>query len=174
MATKRLDIPLGPNGALDSSVFMDLVSNQITAAASPSVGDTLKPVLVGGGGDVGWKDDFRIPKEYVGSPKIIVRGILDGAPGAADTLGFGFRKRAVAGNESADGTFDAEQTVSTTIGSGGSNYADEDEFELSITLTAGDYVVDDSVYFYFYLDDSGTTYTGNALISAILFEFADA
>jgi hypothetical protein len=174
MATRRIDISLGPASALDSDVFQNLVGNEITAAASPSVGDILATVLADGGSDEGWKDRFEIPQEYVGTPKITIKGILDGAPGASDTLGFGFRKRAVADNESADGTFDAEQTVSATIGSSGSGHSDEDDFELSITLTAGDYAVADSVYFYFYIDASGTSYTGNVLITGVDFEFVDA
>lgn len=176
MATKRKDISIGPNAALDSGVFQDLVSNQIVAAASPSVGDILATLLADGGSDEGWKDSFTIPKEYVATdtPNIVIRGILDGAPGASDTLGFAFRKRAVADNAAADGTFDAEQTVSSTIGSSGSGHSDEDAFELSIALTAGDYAVDNDVYFYVYLDSSGTTYTGNALITSIAFEFGDA
>ncbi len=174
MATHRLDINIGPNAKLDAGVFMDLVANQITEEASPSVGDILAAVLADGGSDTGWKDKLFIPKNYVGTPKIVVRGILDGAPGAADTLGFGFRKRAVANNESADGTFDAEQTISDTIGSNDLGLSDEDEFELSIALTAGDYAVDDAVYFYCYLDASGGDYAGNVLITGLFFEYADA
>jgi hypothetical protein len=158
----------------DSGVFPDRVGNQITAAAAPSVGGQLCYVMADGGSDEGFQDSFAIPKNYVGSPKIVVRGILDGVPGASDTLGFGFRKRAVANNEAADGTYDAEQTVSSTIGSSGSNHSDEDEIELSITLTAGDYSVDDTVYYYFYIDASGGTYAGNFLLTGLFFEYADA
>jgi hypothetical protein len=77
----------------------------------------------------------------------------------------------VAKNASADGTFDAEQVVSVTIGSSGEGYSDEDHFELEITLTAGHYVPENDTYFYFYIDASGTTYTGNALITGLDFEF---
>jgi hypothetical protein len=173
MATQRIDIGIGSSAVLDTGVFLDLVSNQITAAATPSVGDILAVVLTDGS-DNGWKDRFVVPKEYVGAPKVIVGGIIDGVPGASDTMGFAFRKRAVADNESADGTFDAEQTVSVTVGSSGLNYTDEDYFEMAITLTAGDYAVDDAVYFYFYLDNTGTTFAGNALITGLQFEFSDA
>ena len=104
----------------------------------------------------------------------MLKGVLDGAPSAGDDLGFGFRKRAVADNEAADGTFDAEQTVQNTdIGSTGSAYSDEDLYITSITLTAGDYSVDDEVFGYFYLDASGTTYTGNFLLLALEFEYTD-
>lgn len=173
MATHRMDIR-GPDDLLESGVYQDRVGNQITAAAAPSVGSQLALLLADGGTDLGWYGEFLVPKNYVGTPKIVIRGILDGAPGASDTLGFGFRKRAVANNEAADGTFDAEQAVSSTIGSSGSAHSDEDEVELSITLTAGDYAVDDSVYYYLYIDATGTSYTGNFLLTGAYFEYADA
>lgn len=157
----------------DAGVFQDRIGNQITAATAPSVGGLLAYVVADGGADEGWQGSFSIPKNYVGTPKIVVKGILDGAPGASDTLGFGFRKRAVANNESADGTFDAEQVISATIGSGGSAHADEDMFELLITLTAGDYAIDDEVFYYFYVDASGTSYVGNVLITRVEFEYTD-
>src|SRR3989304_2587753 len=143
MATHRIDI-IGAGVLPDSGVFFDRIGNQITAAATPSVGDLLAMGMNDGGADEGFKGNFLIPKNYVGTPTLVVRGILDGAPGAADILATGFRKRAVANNEVADGTFDAEQIASATIGSNGSAHSDEDEVELSITLTAGDYAVDDT------------------------------
>lgn len=175
MATHRIPLAiLRP----DSIVPLDLIANQITEAASPSVGDLLAYVLADAGADEGVWVKFTVPKNYVGSPSLIVRGMLDGAPAAGDDLGFGFRKRAVADNEVADGTFDAEQTTQNTdIGSTGSNYSDEDEYEASITLTAGDYAVDDSVFGYFFIDATGTTYVGNFLLYAedsLFFQYADA
>ncbi len=157
----------------DSNVPIDLISNQLTSATAPSIGNLIAYILADGGSDEGVYGLFEIPKNYVGSPKIIIKGILDGAPGASDTLGFGFRKRAVADNEAADGTFDAEQTVSVTIGSAGNNYSDEDLCVMTITLTAGDYSVDDQVYYYMYIDASETTYAGNFLLTSIEFEFSD-
>jgi hypothetical protein len=164
VGTFRLPI-LGPNTLPGATVFPDRVGNQITAATAPSVGSQLCFVMNDAGADEGLYGDFLVPKNYVGSPKIVAKGILDGAPGASDTVGSGFRKRAVANNESADGTFDAEQTVSSTVGSGGSGHSDEDQLELSITLTAGGYSVDDVVHFYFYIDTSGMTYAGNFLLT---------
>jgi hypothetical protein len=172
MATHRFPALNDPKP--DTGVFTSLVSAQITAATSPSIGDQFCWVMADGGADEGLHFWFSIPKNYVGSPVLVIRGVLDGAPGASDTLGFGFRKRAVANNEAADGTFDAEQTVSSTIGSSGSNHADEDEIELSITLTAGDYAVDDMVYGYLYIDASGTTYAGNFLLKGVFLQYADA
>ena len=173
MATLRRSV-LGFTTVPDSGVFPDTVGNQITEATAPSIGTQLCYVLADGGADEGLYFSFSIPKNYVGSPVLVIKGVLDGAPGASDTLGFGFRKRATANNESADGTFDAEQTVSSTIGSGGSAHSDEDLIETTITLTAGDYAVDDQVYGYVYIDASGTSYAGNFLLTAVEFQYADA
>jgi hypothetical protein len=158
----------------DSGVPTDLVGNQITAATDPSIATQTCWVLADGGSDEGVYVRFNIPKNYVGSPVLVVSCILDGTPGASDTLAFGFRKRAVANNEAADGTFDAEQTGSQTIGSSGTNHADEDLCESTITLTAGDYAVDDQVYGWVYIDASGTSYAGNALLTDVQLQYADA
>lgn len=173
MATHRISI-LDANTLPESTVFPDLIANHITEAATPSVGFMACFVLNDGGVDEGIFGGFSIPKNYVGSPVIVVKGILDGAPGASETLGFGFRKRAVANNEAADATFDAEQVASETIGSSGTNHVDEDNYVETIALTAGDYSIDDDVYFYCFLDSSGTSYTGNFLLTDVQFEYADA
>lgn len=171
MATLRRGVTITGQ---DSGVPTSRVGDQITAAADPSVGKQQCWVMADGGADEGVYCRFSIPKNYVGTPKLVIRGVLDGAPGASDTLGFSFRKRAVANNEAADGAYDAEQTVSSTIGSGGSAHSDEDFIELSITLTAGDYSVDDMVLGYMAIDASGTSYAGNFLLLGLEFEYADA
>lgn len=172
MATFRLPVEIVQ---ADAGCPLDLVSNQITSAATPSVGSQTCHVLADGGSDEGVYVRFKIPKNFVSTPKIVITGILDGVPSAGDDLAFGFRKRAVADNESADGTFDAEQTTQNTdIGSTGTNHADEDLYVAALTLTAGDYSVDDIVFGYLYIDASGTTYVGNFLLIDVEFEFADA
>jgi hypothetical protein len=171
MATHR--IPILSNVKPDPAVSLALVGSQITAATAPSVGNQYCYVIADAGADVGVNARFDVPKNYVGSPALIVKGILDGAPGASDTLGFGLRKRAVANNEAADGTFDAEEVVSSTIGSSGSNHADEDEVELSISLTAGHYSADDQVFYYLFLDTSGSNYAGNFLLTGAYFQYVD-
>lgn len=141
------------------------------------MGNFLAWVLADSGSDEGMYCKFSVPKNYVGAPKLVIRGILDGVPGASDVLAFGVRKLAVANNESADGAFDAEELANATIGSSGSNHANEDEFELAITLVAGNYAVDDSVLCYVFLDASVNSYGGNVLLVAddcIFFEYADA
>lgn len=174
MATHRIPVAIIKP---DAGCPLDLIANQITEATTPSIGDLLAYVLLDGGADEGVWVKWTVPKNYVGTPKCVIRGMLDGAPGASDVLAFGCRKRAVANNESADGTFDSEQLGSATIGSSGSAHSDEDIVEQSITLTAGDYAIDDDVFAYVFLDSSVNTYVGNLLLFAedsIFFEYNDA
>lgn len=178
MATHRLSMLGGEKP--DAGVPLDLISNQITAATAPSVGNNLAYVMADGGTDEGLYGSFDVPQNYVGTPKVVIKAILDGAPGAAATLAFGFRKRANANNEAADGTFDAEQTsvvagrADSIIGSNGAGYADEDLAQFEISLTAGDYAVGDQVEWYCYLDASGGDYAGNVLLREIVFQYADS
>lgn len=172
MATHRKKVQITNQ---DAGVSTDTVGNQITAATAPSIGNQTCFVLADGGADEGVYVKFSVPQNYVGTPLLVIRGVLDGAPGAGDDLGFGFRKRAVASNEAADGTFDAEQTAQDTdIGSTGTNFSNEDLYEETITLTGGDYAVGDEVYGYVYIDASGTTYAGNFLLTSVEFQYADA
>lgn len=161
----------------DAGCPVDLISNQITASTTPSIGDLLAYVLADPGAtDEGLWVKWTVPKNYAGTPRIVFRGILDGAPGAADILAFGVRKRAVANNISADVQFDAEILGNSVIGSNGSGHSNEDEFELSFALT-GSYAVDDSVYAYAFIDGSVVTYAGNVLLvtdDCIFFEYNDA
>lgn len=161
---------------MDATVFPSPISAQITSATAPSIGNLPCFVLNETGSvDEGVYVRFTIPKNFVSNPKLVVHGILDGAVGATDTLGFGFRKRSSANNESADGTFDAEEVTTATIGAtGGSAHSDEDLYQTTITLTAGDYAVDDQVSGYLYIDASGNTYAGNFLLTGLEFEYQDA
>ena len=171
MATVQIPVSITNQ---DSGVPSDLIDNQITAATAPSIGTQTCYVMADGGADEGVYVEFTIPQDYVGSPQIVTKGILDGAPGASDTLGFGFRKRAVADNEGANSTFDAEETVSNTIGSSGQNYSNEDQCNQAITLTAGNYAAGDTVYGYLYIDASGTSYAGNFLLTEIVFQYGNS
>lgn len=166
MATHRIPI-ISQNCLPDSGVFFDRVGNQITAANQ--VGNQLAMVMADGGADEGFFDSFSIPKNYVGTPKIVVKGILDGAMTTV-TLQFGVKGITVADNEAADAAYSTEDTGSITA-----DHADEDKFEVSITLTNfTGFAVDDEVHYYLYVDASGNSYTGNILVTQVEFQFVDA
>lgn len=170
MATLRQPVLItGP----DANVFPDKIGNQITA--SNEIGNLMCYVLADGAADNGVYAQFSVPKNYVGSAVLVIKGILDGAPSAAHVLGFGVTGLARADNEASDTAFGSQDIASATIGSSGSNHADEDYYEETITLTnLGTLAVDDQVYLYAYLDVSVTDYTGNFLLTALEFQYADA
>lgn len=172
MATHRVRVRINRP---DANVFEDLIANQITEQTSPSIGDLLAYFLADGGADEGVFVDFNVPQNYVGTPKIVVKGILDGAPSNGHDLGFGFRGLAVADNETADATFAAEDTVQNTdIGGTGSAYSDEDLYVTAIDITQFTPAAGEHVQGYFYIDASGTTYTGNFALISLEFQYADA
>lgn len=164
----------GPSHMPDAGTFYDLVGNQISSTASPSIKDVTALVLnCASTSDIGYKDGFTVPQNYVGSPALVVTGILDGAPSSNHVLGFGWREKAIANNEGTTGAFAAEQTASTVIGSAGTNHATNKLYQDTITLT-GTYAAGDFVAFHTYMDASVTTYTGNFLHVDTEFQFSDA
>ncbi len=163
----------GPNDLLESTIFIDRVGNRITAATAPSVGEQACLVMPSSlAADAGIYGDFPVPADYSSAPKIRITYILDGAPGASDVVQFGYRDRAVADNESADGTYAAEKTGSSTVGSSGDNYGDEDVVVEEITLTAGDYAAGDRVFYYLYYDNGSVTFGGDVLVIDLEFEYS--
>lgn len=165
MATHRIPI-ITQNMLPESGVFPDRVGNQITA--TNQVGNQLCLVMADGGSDEGFYDSFKVPKNYVGTGKIVATGILDGAMSSV-TFQIGVRGLTVADNEASDTAYSTEDTGNTTT-----DHADKDKIEVSITLSnLSGLAVDDEVHYYFFIDATGT-YTGNFLLTQLEFEYADA
>lgn len=169
MAT--FDYPIiGPTTLPASGVWFDRVGNQI--AAANEVGNQLCIVMEAVGADEGFYGSFNVPQNYVGTPVIVVKGILDGAPGANVDLGFAIQGIAIADNESADQAYNAEDAAQDTDID---DYVDEDLYEETISLSNfGTLAAGDTALFYFIIDDSGTTYAGNFLLTDLIFRYADA
>jgi hypothetical protein len=172
MATHRIPI-LGPNTLPDASglCFWDNINNQLSMTYPKKSGCFVfkPPTSV----DIGLDGDFEVPKNYNsgGTTRLIAIGVLDGAP--SNTLGLTFEKAAIADSETFDVDRDAEETVAESTWTA---YADEDVIELAITLTPGDYAVDDLVEFFFGRDFSAETasqYAGNFLLKRLDFEYTD-
>ena len=122
------------------------------------------------GADVGLELSFKIPQNYVGTPKLFIQGILDGTP--ANVLAFGAQQLSRADSEAVDTAYEAEDTASNSTWTG---YSNEDMYEEEITLTpASAYVADDTVYLFFYRDDSVDTTTFNFLLTGLFFRYDDA
>lgn len=168
MATHRIPI-LGPGTMPDDGVYPSPIRLQLTMGTGP--GNELCYVMPepAGGGDLGLSGKFSVPKDYVGSPVLVVRGIMDGAVDTND-VHFGVQMLGLADNEAYDAALEAEDTATFQS----NTYADEDVFEETITLTVT-LAVDDDVAYHFYIDDSGATpWTGNVLLTGLYFQYSDA
>lgn len=168
MATHRLPI-LGPMTVPETGRFFAPVSTQLTLTGAN--GGDLCCVMPdpNGTGDLGIRGSFHVPQNYVGTPVLVIQGILDGAP-TTTTIAFGFRQQALADNEAYDVALDAEQITSASSVS----HVDEDVYDTTITLTGADYAAGRLVVFHFYIDDNVHTYTGNFLLTGLFFQYADA
>lgn len=166
MATHRMSI-MKANMKPDSGVYPDPISNQLSLANQN--GGQIDYVVADGGSDIGFRMAFKIPKNYVGSPKFVISGLLDGVM-TSKTLQWGVKGITIADNEAFDVADSSEDTGNITA-----DHADEDAFEVSITCSNfSGFAVDDQVFVYVYLDASGNDYAGNCLITEIEFEYADA
>lgn len=168
MATHRLPI-LGPGTVPDDGVYINKVKNELTLTGAD--GEELCFVMPdpNGGGDHGVWGKFAVPKNYVGTPVLVIRGIIDGTVGATN-VGFGVTMLGRADNEAYDTAIGTEATASFTSNS----YADEDVFEETITITET-LAVDDDVTFHLYIDDSvATPFTGNILMTGLFLQYSDA
>ena len=168
MATLRMPISIDVLVPEDGC-FIDQVKNQLSLASA--AGNERCVVLPdpGGSGDHGVHGRFTVPKNYVGSEKLIIRGIIDGAP-TTTTLGFGYQSKPLADDEAYDAALGTARLASESSIS----QADEDVYEFEIDISSDTYAVDDDVDFYFFVDDSAHTYTGNILLTGLFFEYADA
>lgn len=171
MATKRIPI-LGASTVPDSSgdCFPDAVVNQLSLASAP--GNEMCFVMVdpNGGGDHGLYGKFSVPQDYSGSPVLVIRGILDGAP-TTTAIAFGFQGKPLADDEAYDAALATQDIASASSVS----QSDEDVYEETITLTnLGTLAAADDVDFFFFIDDSVHTFTGNFLLTGLFFQYADS
>ena len=164
MATHELPI-IGPTMLPESGVFLDRIGNQITA--TNEIGNQLAVVMADGGSDEGFYGSFNVPQNYVGTPVIVVRGIIDGAMSSV-TLQFGIQGITKDHGEATDVAYSTEDT-----GNESSDHADEDLVEVTISLSNfSGFAVGDTVFYYFYIHASGD-YAGNFLLTDLLFRYAD-
>lgn len=166
MATQLL--PLGMGTPVDSGVYQSLMNAELTMTNAKVVPVTVLPFPTGS--DLGVSLAFRIPETYVDTPALVIRGVINGTP--ASTFAVGVQQLGRADSEAVDTAYETEDTATNATWTG---YADEDEYEISITLTpAAAYVAGDTVYLYVYRDDSADTTTWDFLLTGLFFSYADA
>ncbi len=170
------DIPILGFATLPDTVgnmfFQELEIAVATAAANlHMLGFTM---VDPGGTDQGLYGKFNIPQNYSGTPKIVIRGILDGTISAGLTLGFGFQQTGgIADNETADVAFQAADTASADPQS--SSHADEDMYEETIDLTPTlAYAAGDEVFFFFYRDQTLDDATFDFHLTGLFFRYNDS
>lgn len=168
MATHELPL-LNASFVPDDSgdVWPSLLSTEMTLTNAKDVACLVMEYPTGA--DIGLSLAFRVPQNYGSSPVLVIRGVLDGTP--ANVLAFGAQQLSRADSEAVDTAYEAEDTASNSDWTG---YADEDEYEETITLTpAAAYEVGDIVYLFFYRDDSVDTTTFNFLLTFLGLQYSD-
>jgi hypothetical protein len=127
------------------------------------------------GSDIGVELGFKVPQNYVGTPKLVICGVISTTE--AQTLAFAAQTEADSIDDSVtfDVAYGAEDTVSQANLSG-NGYADEDYMELAITLTpATGYVAGEWVNVKVVRDDSVDTCTTVLFCcTGLYFQYADA
>lgn len=122
-----------------------------------------------GAGDCGFYGKFNVPQNYVGTPVLMIRGVLGEA---ANALGFGIKFINLTHSEAVDVAFDAEDLANNSTWTG---LVAEDLYEETITLTpAAAFVAGDEVFFYFYREDGADTQTGEFYLTGLFFRYSDA
>lgn len=120
--------------------------------------------------DIGLEVIFEVPQDYSSTPVLVIKGVLDGTP--ANVLAFGAQLLQRTDSEAVDTAYEAEDTASNSTWTG---YADEDFYEETITLTPSSaFVAGRSVFLKFYRDTSADTWTGNFLLTDLLFSYTEA
>ena len=167
MAEQDLPI-LNKSLTLDALVFPDKVKNQLSLANAPGEeGCIVLPAAATIAADTGIHGVFHVPQNYASGPKLVIEGLLDGAPSTL-VIAFGAQMKPGADDEAYDvalGTQDIASAISVS-------QADEDWYEEIITLTnAGTFTIGDKVPWFFYIDDSVHTYTGQFLLTGLFFRY---
>ena len=170
MATFEMPI-LGASFMPDTSgdVYPSKVSIELTLTNAKDQGCVMMEYPTGS--DIGFSVSFTIPTSppYAGSPVLVIKGILDGTP--ANVLAFGAQQLSRADSELVDTAYEAEDLAENNTWTG---YVDEDMYEETLALTpASAYVAGDTVFLWFFRDDSEDTTTFNFLLTDLLFQYSD-
>ena len=167
MAIQDLPI-LNASLLLDALVFPGKVKNQLSLANAPGEESIIVlPNAAAIAADTGIRGTFTVPQNYSSTPILVIRGILDGAPTTL-VIAFGVQMKPLADDEAYDQALGTQDIASASSVS----QADEDEYVETITLTnAGTFVIGDVVPYFFYIDDSVHTYTGQFLLQGLFFRY---
>lgn len=170
MATIRIPI-MGAGTVPDATgeTFMQPIDVAVALSTAPFLGSNLVMTMVDPSADTGFYGSFLVPKNYTDTANIIVVGVLDGTV-STTSLDFEFSYISVADNETAD----AGWTESATGNTGNTNgWTTEDMLKLSISVTDGNFAVDDTVMYYFKRDQGTDDFVGDFHVTGLYFEYND-
>ena len=167
MSTHRIPI-LGPGMVPDSSgnVFFE----PYDVKASNDVWDRLVLIFNDDASRMGLHGGFTVPKNYVGTPKIIVVWTSTATSGDVE---WDFDYRAVGGDDSE--SLDQAGTQESVNQEDTAPSAAHNRMEVALTLSAN-FAVDDEVEFTLFRDgtDGGDGMAAAAIVFGAFFEYADA
>ena len=149
-----------------SGAFFDRIGNQV--AAANEIGNQLALVLPDLAADIGFSDNFRVPANYISTPKILLSAMLDGAMTSV-VLGIGVKGIVKGDNDPLDVAYSTEDIANNAV-----DHSDKDEIEVAITLSNLVPVAGKQCAYVFYRDDNVTTWTGNLLVLGVYFQYNDA
>jgi len=169
MATFRLPI-LGHATSPDTSgnVFFEPFSIKAT---NDVWGSQLVCVFNDTATRIGSEGRFAVPKNYVGSPAVVVVWSTTAITGDVE---WDFDYRAVGGDDSE--SLDQTGTQETVNVNDTAPSAIWERMEASLSLTAGNFAVDDTVLFELFRDgtDAGDTIAAAVVLFELFFQYADA
>lgn len=168
MATHRIPI-LGFGTNLDTSG--DVFFEPYSIKATNDVWDRLVCIFNDTATRIGLHGGFTVPKNYVGTAKIIVVWTSTATSGDVE---WDFDYRAVGGDDAE--SLDQAGTQETVNINDTAPSAAHERMEASLTLTSGNFAVDDEVEFTLFRDgtDAGDTMAAAAIVFSVLFEYTDA
>ncbi len=166
MATHRIPI-LGPGTVPDTSG--DVFFEPYSIKATNDVWDRLVIIFNDTSTRIGVAGGFVVPKNYVGSANLI---IVWTSTAITNDVEWDFDYRAVGGVESLDQSGNQESVNTNTTAPSAINL----RTETSISLTDGNFAVDDEVEFELFRDgtDGGDLMAAAAIVFSVMFEYADA
>lgn len=119
---------------------------------------------------IGIYGQFQVPKNYVGTPKVV---FIWTAIATSGDVEFDFDYRAVGGDDTE--SLDQAGTQETVNANDTAPSAVNERMECSIALTAGNFAVDDTVEFFAVRDgtDGGDTMAASCILFDVMFEYTD-
>ena len=168
MATQRIPIlGIGTSVGTSGDVFLE----SYTVKATNDVWKRLVVIFNDTANRNGLSGGFSVPKNYVGSPKIIVVWTTTATTGDVE---WDFDYRAVGGDDTE--SLDQTGTQETVNQNDTAPSAAHERLEAVLALTAGNFAIDDEVTFELFRDgtDAGDTMAAAAILFGLIFEYSDA